>query len=54
MNNTYINNHLYELNVDLTYVYISLHKEVGSNKLAINGQIKRKLLKFNHFNYEHK
>lgn len=42
MNTTHINHYLYEPNVDLTYVYISSHKKVSSNKLAINGQIKRK------------
>ena len=31
MNNTYINSHLYELDVDLTYVYISTR-----NKVLIN------------------
>ncbi len=49
MNNTHVNYPLYEPYVDLTYVYISSHKEVGSNKLAINGPIKRKVLKFDHF-----
>lgn len=38
MNNTYIYFDLYELNVDLTYVYISTHKAMSSNKnrLEIN------------------
>jgi len=35
MNNTYINNHLYELNVDLTYVYISSHKGIGSKEISL-------------------
>ncbi|OGE42141.1 hypothetical protein A3B45_00605 [Candidatus Daviesbacteria bacterium RIFCSPLOWO2_01_FULL_39_12] len=32
MNNTYINFHLYGLNVYLTYVYISTHRELGISK----------------------
>ena len=50
MNNTYINFNLYELNVDITYVYISTHRVVGGNKdkSVINWQIGEELLILNH------
>lgn len=46
MNTTYVNYPLYGHYVDLTYVYISSHREIVSNKLAIIEQIKRKSIDF--------
>lgn len=44
MNNTYINFHLYGLDVYLTYVYISTHRELGTSKdyLRLTRKLKEK------------